>query len=269
MEIGAIKCDERSTRGLLLLKSFTKKGWVTHLASLRARAESGDVSAVTDLGLTLLEGIQGRDGRSIIRRQSRAAIALLLKAADGGNVRAASTLGYAYDVGLGAKHDVKEAVRWYRRAIRRGDSVSATNLATLYRDAGNSRMAFRWWKRSEEMHDGDAAVDVGYCYQYGIGTRKNGANARRMFSRAIESKNITSYAREEAMYHLALHFIDEEKPSQAKVLLDRATKDQDFSEAASVLSQLATNLSRHPCRCRRFRRQKLLGHARCQLHPQA
>jgi hypothetical protein len=45
--------------------------------------------------------------------------------------------------------------------------------------------------------------------KYGIGTGKNSANAKRMFRRAIGSGNITDYGREEAMYHLAIQFIDE------------------------------------------------------------
>ena len=34
------------------------------------------------------------------------------------------------------------------------------------------------------MNDADAAVDMGYCYQYGIGTRRDPVRAKRMFKRA-------------------------------------------------------------------------------------
>jgi hypothetical protein len=55
------------------------------------------------------------------------------------------------------------------------------------------------------------ATGLRYCNQYGIGTRKNAANAKRMFRRAIGSDNITANGREAALYHLALQFVDEGK----------------------------------------------------------
>jgi TPR repeat protein len=120
-------------------------------------------------------------------------------------------LGYAYDVGLGTKRDIGQALRWYRRAARNGQSTAASNIATIFRDAGKSRLAFRWWKRSSDLNDGDAAVDLGYCYQYGIGTRRNLRDAQRLFKKALKSANITEYGREEAMYQLALGLIDKER----------------------------------------------------------
>jgi TPR repeat protein len=118
------------------------------------------------------------------------------------------------------------------------------------------------------MRDGDAAVDVGYCYQYGIGTRKNTASAKRMFRRAIASRDISLYIREEAMYHLAVQFIDEGNRQFAFPLLKRAAADDDFPEAASVLNQLNTNSDYVPCRCRRFIDKQLRGHTKCSLHAQ-
>jgi TPR repeat protein len=249
-----------------MLRSLTKRGWRDHVASLRKKANAGEVAAITDLGLTFLEGIQGRNGQSIVRRNPRAAVALLHQAATSGDTAAASSLGYAYDTGLGTKPSVKKAIRWYRRAVRGGSSTAATNLATIHRDAGNSRLAFQWWTRSEEMFDGDAAVDVGYCYQYGIGTRRNAANAKRMFSRAIASRNISQYGREEAMYHLAVQYIDEGKLRLALPLLKLAAADGDYPEAASVLKQIETKSDYVPCRCKRLLNKSLRGHSKCLLH---
>jgi uncharacterized protein len=249
-----------------MLRSLTKRGWRDHVASLRTKASAGDVSAVTDLGLTFLEGIQDGRGQSIVRRNPRAAVELLHQAAVSGDATAASSLGYAYDRGLGTTPSVKEAIRWYRRAIRGGSSTAATNLATIHRDAGNFRLAFQWWKRSEQMCDGDAAVDVGYCYQYGIGARRNAANAKRMFRRAIASRNISQYGCEEAMYHLALQFIDEGKRRLALPLLKLAAADGDYPEAASVIKQIETKSDYVPCRCKRLLNKNLRGHSKCLLH---
>jgi TPR repeat protein len=221
---------------------------------------------MTELAITINDGIRDANGRILVRRNAPYAFRLLRRAAEGGDESAAGSLGHAYDVGQGTKRNVAQAIRWYRRAARSGDSAATSNLATVYRDAGRARLAFEWWKRAADMRNGDAAVDVGYCFQYGIGTRKNTANAKRLFRRAIASKDITQHGREAAMYHLALQFIDEGKPNLALPLLKRATADDDYSEAASVLNQLNTNSDFVPCRCRRSINKKLRGHTKCALH---
>jgi hypothetical protein len=68
------------------------------------------------------------------------------------------------------------------------------------------------------------------------------------------------------MYNLALQFVDEGKPDLALPLLKRATADDDYPEAASVLNQLNTNSDYVLCRCRRSISKKLRGHANCSLH---
>jgi TPR repeat protein len=248
-------------------RSLTKHGWRDQIASLRRHATAGVVSAMTDLGLNLFEGIQDRKERSLVRRNSSVAVAWFHEAASHGDPTAAGSLGYAYDVGLGTQRDVEQAIRWYRRAVKLGNAAAASNLATMYRDAGKAGLAFKWWKRSADMRDGDAAVDVGYCYQYGIGSRRDPISAKRMLRRAVASKNITQYGREAAMYHLALQFIDEGRKRLAIPILKRASADDDFPEAAAVLQQMNVGSPYIPCRCRRLSNKKLRGHAKCLLHP--
>jgi TPR repeat protein len=250
-----------------MLRPLTKRGWRDHIASLERQAATGKVRAMTDLGLNLLEGIQDRKGRSLVRRNPRGAVTWFREAASRGDSTAAGSLGYAYDVGLGIRRSLEQAIKWYRRAAKLGNSGAASNLATVYRDTGKARLAFQWWQRSADMHDGDAAVDVGYCYQYGIGTRRAPVHAKRMFRRAIASKYISQHGREAAMYHLALQFIDEGRHSLAIALLRRASADDDFPEAATVLRQITSKLPYIPCRCRRLSNKMLRLHARCLLHP--
>ena len=249
-----------------MVRQARKPNWDRLIAGLRQGVAAGNVQAMTELAITINDGIRGPNGRVLVRRNAPYAFRLLRRAVESGDKNAAGSLGYAYDVGQGTKRNVAQAIRWYRRAARSGDSTAASNLATLYRDAGKAGLAFRWWKRAADMHDGDAAVDVGYCYQYGIGTRRDIANAKRLFRRAILSKDISQNGREEAMYHLAVQFIDEGRPQLAIPLLKRAAADGDFPEAAPVLKQLTNNSIYDPCRCRRFLSKQLRGHAKCLLH---
>jgi len=249
-----------------MVRQARKPNWDRVIAGLRRGVAAGNVQAMTELAITINDGIRGPNGRVLVRRNAPYAFRLLRRAVEGGDENAAGSLGYAYNVGQGTKRNVAQAICWYRRAARSGDSGATSNLATVYRDAGKSDLAFQWWKRAADMRDGDAAVDVGYCYQYGIGTRKNTANAKRMFRRAIVSKDISRYGREEAMYHLAVQLIDEGKRQFAIPLLNRAAADDDFPDAALVLKQLTKKSDYDPCRCRRFINKQLRGHAKCSLH---
>lgn len=229
---------------------------------------AGDTAAATELGMDLLEGVRGSRGRTIVRRNSRAAVQFLRQAANAGDLTAACSLGYAYDVGLGVDRNIRLAVYWYRRAALKGYGPAAVNLATIYRDAGKSKQAFQWWNLAASRKDGDAAVDAAYCFQYGIGIRRDPVEAKRLYRMAMRSRNISGYGREAAMYHSAVELIDEGKMAPAIRLLKRASSDGDFPEATSVLRQFRSGVEVKPCRCRRFIKKTLLGHARCLVHAQ-
>jgi TPR repeat protein len=130
-------------------------------------------------------------------------------------------LGYAYDIGLGTRRNKRQAVRWYTVDYRNGHSGGAANLATVYRDLGDLRRAFAWWMRAAALGDGDAMSDAGYCYQYGIGVRKNITSARQLYRRAIAARDISMLGREEALHHLAVTHLDAGKPKLAEPLLKR------------------------------------------------
>jgi TPR repeat protein len=238
-----------------------------YISELRRRVSQGDLSAMCDLGMWLQEGFQDRKGRSILRSSPAYALRLLKTAAEGGYKEAAASLGYAYDIGLGTKRNQSQAAHWYGQAYRNGESLGAANLATIYRDSGNSRRAFGWWMRAAALSDGDAMGDAGFCYQYGIGVRASVASARKFYRRAIASRDISMWGREEALYHLAVTYLDTHKPKLAMPLLKRAAKDGDYPEAEELISQLAADEAIKPCRCRRFIRKSLRGHAKCAVHP--
>jgi TPR repeat protein len=252
-----------------MITRITKPDWSRVLARLERRAATGDVASIRDLGLTLADGIQDRDGRSLVRRNAPYSIRLLRRAAECGDAAAAASLGYAYDVGRGIRSDKALALQWYRRAARVGCITAASNIATLYRDAGKLRLAHQWLLRATYMGDGDAAVTAGYGLLYGIGVRRNLASARRMFHRAIRATDTTPSDREEALYHLAIASIDSGNRRRAVALLKQANRDGDYPEAESLLIQLRDASELRPCRCRRYLNKQLRGHAKCPQHPAA
>ena len=55
----------------------------------------------------------------------------LLRAAEGGCVRAQALVGIAYHIGRGVESDFERAAGWYRKAAGRGDSYAMANLGVL------------------------------------------------------------------------------------------------------------------------------------------
>jgi TPR repeat protein len=243
-----------------------KPNWRQVMAGLRRGVAAGDGAAMTEMAITINEGIRDGHGRVLVRANAPYAFRLLRRAVEIGDERAAGPLGYAYDVGQGVRRNKALALSWYHRAVNHGDGGAASNISTVYRDRGDLRLSHRWALRAVEMGDGDAAVTAGYNYLYGIGVRRDVAMARRLFQRALR-QDISQYGREEALYNLAVAYADNGDRKRAIRLLERAGKDGDYPEAASLLGQLSAKGELTPCRCRRHLLKDLHGHAPCLQHP--
>ena len=116
-----------------------------------------------------------------------------------GDASCVMRLAYMYDVGgLGVEVDKVRAMQLYRRAWRQGCPGCATNIAILYRERGNHRAMFQWFKREADAGDGDAQLDLAKCFLNGTGVRKCAQSALRCLSAAISSEYVTEASREEA-----------------------------------------------------------------------
>jgi hypothetical protein len=54
---------------------------------------------MTELAITINDGVRDGDGRVLVRRNAPYAVRLLRRAVESGDENAAGSLGYAYDVG--------------------------------------------------------------------------------------------------------------------------------------------------------------------------
>jgi TPR repeat protein len=161
------------------------------------------------------------------------------------------------------------SVRTLKAAARAGDAVAAHNIPIAYRDAGNLRRAVFWWQRFAAAGDGDAALDLGYAYQYGFGVRRAPERAVFAYRQAIRSHHITEYGREEALYHLAVLTLDGDgarAQRAALALLRRAARDGDFAQAARLAAALQRRARLSICRCRRGRGRSIRAQAACAHH---
>ena len=157
--------------------------------------------------------------------------------------------------------------RWRGKAIL-GDRLAMANVAATYRILGNYRLAARWWKKVAEQGDGNALTEWGYCLQHGVGVRRDTNAAERAYRAAIVSKDITEYAREEAMYHLAVLLLGKRSASSRRAalnLLRSATADQDYPQAEALLESLASEDISKICTCHRHLRPRL-ARRHCRVH---
>jgi TPR repeat protein len=161
------------------------------------------------------------------------------------------------------------AIEKLKNELRRGSLTASNNIAATYREHGNLRRAFQWWRRTAGPRDGDAWLEVGYCLQYGIGTRRDAGAAIRAYRHAITLRETTDYGKEEARYHLAVALLDRSAARHRKEierLLRRAGEDGDYPRAIDLFRQLSENRALSICRCRRGLSRRLGGKAQCELH---
>lgn len=159
-------------------------------------------------------------------------------------------------------------IRKWRPLAVRGDSVAMANVAAAYRIVENFRLSARWHKKAAEQGDGDAMTEWGYCLQHGVGVRRDERSAERAYRRAIASKWITDFSREEAMYHLAVVLLGRHSASSRRAaakLLRAANADGDYPQAEALLLTVNSANVRNICICRRNLRPRL-AQRHCPAH---
>jgi TPR repeat protein len=157
-------------------------------------------------------------------------------------------------------------IRRQRWRLKQGDTTAAANIGAAYRILGRYRLAFHWWCKGAEHGDGDAFVDIGYCYQHGLGVRRNKRASEQAYRAAMATESTTEGSREEAMYHLAVLLRSGPKVSEEVVkLLIQASQDGDYPQAAQLLKSGRERSVDVPFVCRRELRKKIATVA-CPLH---
>lgn len=129
------------------------------------------------------------------RRDFAAAFKLFELAALAGHVDAMNSLGYAFDVGCGVRQDKKKAMLWYRKASRRGNLCSYTNIGTIYRDLKNFKKAHIWFLKAFKKGDGDAALEIAKIY---MRDKKKLRYAKKYLHLTLQARNVTDNSREQA-----------------------------------------------------------------------
>lgn len=104
-------------------------------------------------------------------------------AAENGDARAQSALGYAYDVGQGVAQNLETAAHWYRQAAEQGYTNAQFNLAEMIRDGAgipqSNEDALDWYTKAAMQGHSKAQYNVAMMHVKGEG---------------VVADNVTAYA---------------------------------------------------------------------------
>lgn len=222
--------------------SYGYKTSASEWQSLLARARNGDREAEWGVADRYADGCKDRRGKVIVRRSALKAVHWFRRAAEHGSSSAQNSLGILLGNGKGIRKNTAEALSWLRKAFRAGDSCAATNIAITYRENGDLRAAFKWFRRAAEADDGDALIQLGIHYYWGKGVRRNPREAVRCFRTATRVKNISGIGRDDAFFLLGMAYHEgcgvQASIAKAKKFFKQADIDGDHVAADKMLRKL-------------------------------
>ena len=145
--------------------------------------EKNDAASQTLLAICYQKGF-------IFEQDEAKAIALYLKAAQQGHIKAQALRGPMYINGRGVKKNEVEAAKWWRAAAEQGDAEAQYNLGVMY-DQGqgvkkNATEAVKWYRLAAEQGYADAQCNLGIMYYQGQGVKKSKAEAAKWWRAAAE-----------------------------------------------------------------------------------
>jgi TPR repeat protein len=127
------------------------------------------------------------DGVDAYGRQDYAtALAKFRTAAERGNAKAQTSLGWMYRKGHGVAQDYTEAVRWYQLAAQQGEANAQFNLGGMY-DLGqgvaqDDKEAVRWYQLAAKQGYADAQNSLGLMFGDGQGVAQDYVRAHMWLS---------------------------------------------------------------------------------------
>jgi TPR repeat protein len=114
-------------------------------------------------------------------------------AAEKGNAAAQYSLGQAYDTGRGVPQDYSQALSFYRLAAAQGKAAAQNKLGYMY-SAGKGvsqdyAEAVRWYTLAAGRGDPDAQYNLGVAYSNGDGVSRDGALAAKYYKLSATQGN--------------------------------------------------------------------------------
>ena len=112
------------------------------------------------------------------------------QAAEAGNARAATMVGWIYKKGLGVTENAVEAVKWYRMAANGGNASGQVNLGDAYYSGEgvtkDYNEAFKWFMQAAQQGNSTGQSWLAIMYRYGFGVAKDETEAVKWYRKAAD-----------------------------------------------------------------------------------
>ncbi len=153
------------------MTAFDAGNYEIALAELLPLAQSGDVLALYNIGMTYEDGFGDLAEAAKWYRL----------AAKQGDAAAQTNLGHMYDNGQGVPRDDVQAVRWYLKAAEQGNVTAQFNLGVMYRNGEgvpqDLAQALKWYAMAAKQGDPFAQSTLGVMHRNGEGVPQNDVKA--------------------------------------------------------------------------------------------
>jgi TPR repeat protein len=149
-------------------------------------ARAGNVEAMNNVGLHYAYG----DG---VPRDAVLGARWIRRAAVQRDAVAAFNLGLFYEKGRGVRKNKRAARRWYRQALAGGYREAAGNLADLLfasEDPKDWPEAVRLYRKLVKRGSANARYNLGLAYERGKGTRRNRKKALRLYGELAQAGDV-------------------------------------------------------------------------------
>ena len=210
-------------------------------------------------------GTRYREGDGVGKDPTRAA-ELLARAADMGDDRAASSLGYMLMVGEGVAADPAGAERYLRMAAESGNTVAMCNLGVLVSDRAPEE-SISWFERAADAGSLRAIKNLAAAYSSGAGAPVDKERAAELYQKGADMGDIDSMcvlasmcrngdgipvdkARAAELYRAAAELGDADAQYDLAFMLDAGEGvPQDRAEAESLFRLSADQGDTDACLC--------------------
>lgn len=128
----------------------------------------------------------GEATQAMDRGDNALALKEFLRLAEEGYRYAFNSVGVLIEAGASRDIPKQDALKWYRRAARAGESCGAANLGTSYAALGRVALAKKWLSLAVAQGHHNAAVELGGLYLQS-GKPEDRVQAKQVLQAAIAS----------------------------------------------------------------------------------
>lgn len=152
------------------------------------------------------------------------AIVCFKKAAEFHDKESQYMLGLMLAMKARTEKDMKEAVSWMETSWEEGNEEAALFLGKLYEGTVDTDMemvpspekARLWFEKAASKGNGEALAELAFFYENGVTVQKDSQKAANLLKDAV------GYGYDEALFSLALHYLDEEREDEALPYMEAA-----------------------------------------------